>query len=162
MFLWTALLYLFSANLVASQFFLPEVFATYNPRTILKPFKNGLKSGGSSDNVRVIRALLAVRQAECPANTAECINVPGRLVLQFASFFSSSSYSTRALVVVICSPVRCNGRILWRGMLTIGVIPHSCCPPGNNCCPPAGKLTRDPPGPSTCPWPVSLTCMNNE
>jgi len=87
MLLWTALLCLFSANLVASQFFLPEVFAAYNPRAVLKPYKNGLKGGGSSENVRVIRALLAVRQAECPTGTEECASAPGTLVFSFLFFF---------------------------------------------------------------------------
>ena len=102
MLFWTALLCLFSANLVAPQFFLPEVFAAYDPRTILKPYKNGLKSGGSSDNVRVIRALLAVRQADCPTGTIECPNVPGRLALQLAFSFSLPFVSTGVLLVVIC------------------------------------------------------------
>ena len=81
---WTALFCLVSANLVASQLFLPEIFGSYDPRTILKPYKNELKSGGPSDDLRVIRALLTVRQTECPVGTAECTNVPGRLALQFA------------------------------------------------------------------------------
>jgi len=91
---WTALFCLFSANLVASQLFLPEVFAGYDPRTILKPYKNGLKSGSASDDLRVIRALLTVRQTECPAGTAECPNVPGRLALQF-DFFSLPRFHAR-------------------------------------------------------------------
>lgn len=78
----TALLCLFSANLVAAQFFLPEAFAAYNARTILKPYKDGSKKGDSS--IRVIRGLLVVRQSECPTGTAECATVPGELVVRLA------------------------------------------------------------------------------
>jgi len=86
MLLWTSLLCLFSANLVASKFSSPEIFAGYDPRTVLQPLNNGLEKMDSSDNVRVIRALLAVRQSGCPAGYAECTNRPGKLVLQFSLF----------------------------------------------------------------------------
>ena len=93
MLLWTALLCLVSANLVVSRFSPPEVFAGYDPRTILKPFNNGLKSGGSSENVRVIRALLAVRQAECPPDYTGC---PNGITLVPQFFFSPSRHIPHA------------------------------------------------------------------
>jgi len=86
MLLWTSLICLFSANIVASQFSLPEVFAGYDPRKVLQPMNGGLETKEFSDNVRVIRALLAVRQSGCPTGYAECTNQPGRLVLQFSLF----------------------------------------------------------------------------
>jgi len=101
MLLWTNLLCLFSANLVASQLFPPEVFAGYDPHTVLQPMNDGLESKDSSDNVRVIRALLVLRQSGCPTGYAECTSLPGRLAIQFPFF---SPHSTRALVVVICLP----------------------------------------------------------
>jgi len=45
------------------------------------------ESGAPSDNVRVIRALLAVRQTECPTGTVECANIPGGLVPQLSFSF---------------------------------------------------------------------------
>lgn len=80
MLLWTSLLCLFSANLVASQFFPPEIFAGYDPRSVFRPLNDGLVSKRSPGDPRVIRALLAVRQTECPADTTACANEPLRLV----------------------------------------------------------------------------------
>jgi len=103
MLFWTALLCLVSVNrLVASQFSPPEVLAGYDPCTILKPFNNGLKSGGSSENVRIIRALLAVRQTECPTDYMVCPNGL-TFVAQLALFFSLS-HIPHVLVAVICLP----------------------------------------------------------
>lgn len=139
---WTALFCLVSANLVASQLFLPEIFGSYDPRTILKPYKNELKSGGPSDDLRVIRALLTVRQTECPVGTAECTNVPGRLALQF-TFLSLSlpSGSTRVLLVV--TRLLFHNERIRLGMLNIGSILHSCCPTGDSCCDSQSESTRD-------------------
>jgi len=90
MLLWASLFCLFFANLVASQFFLPEIFAGYDPRKVLQPLNNRLTSMGPSDNVRVIRALLTVRQTGCPTDYSACVGaVPERSALQFSLFFPS-------------------------------------------------------------------------
>ena len=86
MLLWTSLICLFSANLVASRFYPPEVFAGYDPHKVLQPMSGGLETKEFSDNVRVIRALLGVRQSGCSTGYVECTEQPGRLVPQF--FFS--------------------------------------------------------------------------
>ena len=96
MLLCTSLLCIFFVNLVASQSFPPEVFAGYDPRTILQPLSNRMES----NNVRLIRTLLAVKRAECPTGYVECANRPERLVLQFV-LLSTSSYSTPVLVVAV-------------------------------------------------------------
>lgn len=81
MLLWTALLCLFSASLVASQ--APEILADYDPPTPLKPMNDKLENTDSSDNPHVIRGLLMTRQS-CPAGYGECDNPAGRLVLTFS------------------------------------------------------------------------------
>ena len=73
MLLWTSLLCLFSATIVASEF-LPEILASYDPGSTFKPLKKALSL---SENPRVIRGLLVVRQTNCPTGYMECTNVPG-------------------------------------------------------------------------------------
>jgi len=127
------MLCLLSANLVASQFFSPEIFAGYDSRELLQPLNGELENKVSSDGVHVIRALLGVRQSGCPTGYAGCTNRSGRLALQFALFFTS--------LVAFCSvwlwPFVC--RALDVGMLNS----HSCCPTGDTCCESDGELTRD-------------------
>ena len=85
MLLYTALLFLFSANLVTSRFLPPEAFPGHYPPAVLQPLNDGLETEDSPDNARYIRALLAVRK-ECSTGYTECTYSPGRLVLQFAFF----------------------------------------------------------------------------
>ena len=84
MLLWTTLFCLLSANLALSQFSPPEILASYDPDTVLKPLKDTLKNKDSSDNLRLIRGLLMMRQTGCPTGYGECTNPAGRSVLLFA------------------------------------------------------------------------------
>jgi len=80
MLLWTALLCLLSASLVASRG-LPDTLAEYNPGTMLKPSKDSSQKQDGPGNVNLVRSLLIARQTQCPSGYEECvITAPGRLV----------------------------------------------------------------------------------
>ena len=88
MLLRTALLCLFSATLVVSQFSPPEIIDGYDPLLAsLEEMNTGMDDTNSTNNAREIRGLLGVRHNECPSGYAECANKPGRLAPRLAFTF---------------------------------------------------------------------------
>ncbi|KAF9778050.1 hypothetical protein BJ322DRAFT_512353 [Thelephora terrestris] len=156
MLLWTSLLCLFSANLVASQFAQPGVLADYDPSTVLQPMNNNLQSQDSSDDLHVIRGLLKSRQSGCPTNYGECTNPAGRCCPSSGSCCQTEGccqagyfcYSTG------CCPNGSNG---CGG--------NSCCDPGESCCSgggccQSGYTCATVNGVAGC-CPVGTTCTTN-